>query len=289
MDIRIRHDILALADYIGERHLMKPLNLEKAADWIIAAFKEAGYEVQLHPFLVDSLVVKNIEVTIPGNSVNGETIIFGAHYDSVPGSPGADDNASGVAVLLELARRLASFTPHATIRLVAFVNEEWPHFQTDTMGSLVYARRCRERGDNISGMVCLESVGYFSESRNSQLYLPPYIRPRPRNEGDFIALVSNPLSSALLDSLHRNLSTSCDIPLIAVPLDEDARGVSWSDHWSFWKVGYPAVMVTDTALFRNPNYHEATDLASTISFGKLSSLTSGLVKAIKVLASDSRQ
>ena len=230
----------------------------------------------------------NIECEVRGDE---EIIVVGAHYDTVPGSPGADDNASGVAAVIAMAQRLAAEVggaplgrpPRKTIRFVAFANEEPPFFATPQMGSFRYAQRCRDRQEKIIGMFSLETIGYFSDAPKSQQYpsLLHLIYPPTAN---FIAFVSNLKSRALLRRSVRAFRKACDVPAESGALPEFIAGVSWSDQWSFWQCGYPAVMVTDTALFRNPHYHTATDRPETLDYGRLAKVVDGLTAMVRQLA-----
>ncbi len=211
---------------------------------------------------------------------------MGAHYDTVLDSPGADDNASGVAALLAIARELASRPqpPARTVRLVAFANEEPPHFQTPRMGSLVYARRARERGDRIVAMLSLESIGYYSDAPGSQrypLFLLGWIYP---SRGDFLAFVGDVGARALVRRAIASFRRHAALPSEGAAVPGFVPGVLWSDHWSFREAGYPAIMVTGTAPFRNPHYHEPSDRPETLDYDRLARATAGLARVIDALA-----
>jgi Zn-dependent M28 family amino/carboxypeptidase len=195
---------------------------------------------------VSRLTVSNIEVTLPGTSRAGEIVVIGAHYDTVKGCPGANDNATGVAALLELARRFASRRHVRTLKFVAFVNEEPPFFRTASMGSMVYANAAKARGDRIFGMLALETIGYYSDVPGSQRYPAAVGRFYP-NVGNFIGFVSNLRSAQLLMTARRAFRERTAFPVQAAAVPAAIPGVGWSDHWSFWQAGYRAMMVTDTA------------------------------------------
>jgi Zn-dependent M28 family amino/carboxypeptidase len=285
---QITADIGYLAGTIGERHLLgRSKELHQAADWIAASLEESGLTVRRQIFNVDDQSVENIEATLPGAVEPDEILVLGAHYDRVPSSPGADDNASGIAVLLSVARQLRDYRPHRTIKLVAFANEEWPHFQTDTMGSYVYAKQCRASNEKIIGMIALDTIGFYSNSFGSQ-QVPPVqeassLEPSARI-GNFLAMVANPPSSDFLESTLVAFRQESTFPVVPLVLDEGVRGAGHSDHWSFWKTGFPAIMVTDTGPLRNPHYHDAGDLPSTISFPELCEVAVGISGAIRALA-----
>jgi Zn-dependent M28 family amino/carboxypeptidase len=208
----------------------------------------------------------------------------GAHYDSVSGSPGANDNASGVAGLLALARRFAGKPCGQTLRFVAFVNEEPPYFQTEEMGSLVYAKRCKERGDKISAMISLETIGYFSDSPGSQKYPSAGLGFFYPSKGNFVGFVGNTSSRALLRAAVSAFKKEQKLPCQGAALPAAISGIGWSDHWSFWECGYPAIMVTDTAPFRYPYYHMSSDTPAKLDYDRFALVVSGMEKVIAELA-----
>ncbi|MGH9312465.1 MAG: M28 family peptidase, partial [Vicinamibacterales bacterium] len=205
------------------------------------------------------------------------------HYDSVVGCPGADDNATGVAGLIEVARAMAVRPPARTVRFVGFVNEEPPFFQTPDMGSLRYAKRSRERGDRIMAMISVESVGYYSDAANSQRYPFPFNLFYPAT-GDFIAFVANVRSRALLHQTMRSFRRHARLPSEGAAAPAGIEGIGWSDHWAFWQHGYPGVMITDTALFRYPHYHTALDTPDRIDYPRMARLVAGLARVVDDLA-----
>lgn len=269
-----------LADEIGDRHQEKPGSLEKSAQYIAGVFQELDLKVEEQVYEVNNQPVKNLEVVIPGCTRPDEIVIAGAHYDTYLGSPGADDNASGIAAVLELARRLKDLKLDRTVRLVAFTQEERPNGKNGTMGSQVYARRCRERGDNVVAMLALESMAYYSEEPGSQWYPPPFSFIYPKT-GNFIGFIGSLASKWLV---HRSLSKfrgAVQFPSEGVASWEWVPGISSSDHDSFWKEGYPALMVTCTAPFRNPHYHKHDDIADKLDFPKFARVVSG-VQAVMI-------
>jgi len=279
----LRHDVQTLAGTIGERNVWRPAALALAATYIANRFRSAGLDVRAQTYEAAGQRVENIEAVLPGTSKGQEAVVVGAHYDSVRGSPGANDNATGVAAVLELGRRLAGRPHPRTVRFVAFVNEEPPFFQTPLMGSLVYARAARERGDRVVAMLSLETMGYYSDARNSQKYPAPIANLYP-DTGDFIGFVSNLQSARLLLRTRRAFRARTSFPFRSAAVPASIPGVGWSDHWSFWQAGYPAVMVTDTAPYRYPWYHTAHDTPDKISFDRLAQVVDGLENVVTVLA-----
>lgn len=209
-------------------------------------------------------------------------VVVGAHYDTCYDTPGADDNATGVAALLELARALREVELRRTLRLVAFVAEEPPHFGTDDMGSRRYAALCRERGDRVVAMLCLETLGYYSSAPGSQRYPAPLDLLYP-DTGDFVAFVGNLRSRGLVRRAIGAFREAAVAPSEGIAAPALLPGIAWSDHWSFWREGFPAVMVTDTAPFRNPNYHGGADLPGSLDLERLALVVLGLERVLREL------
>ena len=225
----------------------------------------------------------NLEVVLPGQQWPNETIVVGAHYDTVAGSPGADDNASAVAALIEIARGLKDHKPGRTIKLVAFVNEEQPFFFWGDMGSQVYAVAARKRKEDILLMISLEMLGYYRDEPGSQHYPALFENFHP-DTANFIAFVSNINSFFALRRAAKAFRHHSDFPLETTSTFGWIPGVSASDHQSFWRQGYRAMMCTDTAFFRNPNYHKPEDTPDTLDYPRLEKVTSGLVEMCKELS-----
>ncbi|MDP1650867.1 MAG: M28 family peptidase [Rubrivivax sp.] len=280
---RLRRHVQALAQTIGERNVWRPDALHAAADYIRGAFAEAGCEAAPQYYQTHRVRCENLEVTLPGTAGRSEIIVVGAHYDTVRGSPGADDNASGVASLIEIARALQPRSLRRTVRLVAFVNEEAPFFFTRQMGSWIYASAARRRGDDIRLMLSLEMLGCYSDAPGSQAY-PPLLRWFYPQRGNFIAFVSNLRSRRALDALVRAFRSRSDFPAERLASPAIVPGVAWSDQWSFWRAGYAAVMVTDTAFYRYAHYHAASDTPEKIDYVRMARVADGLAQAIAVLA-----
>lgn len=281
----LRANVVKLADEIGPRSQREPEALDAAAEYIETVFRQAALagRIERHEYISFGRPVWNIILELPGRSRGHEIVVVGAHYDSVPGCPAANDNGSGVAGLLELARLLSGRALERTVRFVAFTNEEPPHFHTDSMGSLVYARRCRERGDQIVAMLSLEMLGYFSDAPGSQHYPWPLGLIYP-DRGDFIAFVGNLRSAGLVREVVASFRRHAAFPSQGGAVPEFIEGMGWSDHWSFWRCGYPAVMVTDTSLFRYPYYHRVTDTPDKLDYERCARVTAGLARVVVELA-----
>lgn len=280
---RLEKHVRVLSETIGERNLYCPTALADAADYIEQQWQAMEYEVVRQTYELQDCRCSNLEVTRPGRHRPEEILLIGAHYDSVCGSPGANDNGSGVAALLEMARHLTNVEVDRTVRFVAFVNEEPPFYLSGEMGSMKYARAARDRGDDIRLMVSLETIGYYSERPGSQQY-PPLFRYFYPDKGNFIAFVSNLRSRGMLCRFGEVFREHSQFPVEQLATFSFIPGVAWSDHSSFWRCGYRALMVTDTAFYRYPHYHAATDRADELDYAALAAVTEGLEQAVISLA-----
>lgn len=283
IESRLRHHVDTLAGAIGERHVGRPQALAAAEAYIAGEFAAIGYDVARQTYVAEGVASSNLEVVVPGSLRENEIVLVGAHYDTVPGSPGADDNASGVAALIEIARALRGARCERTVKLVAFVNEEPPFFYWGEMGSRVYARAARERGDDICVMLSLEMLGCYSDAPGSQSY-PPVLRFFYPKAGNFIGFVSNLRSRRALREVVRAFRSASDFPAESLASPALVPGVSWSDQLSFWREGYRAVMVTDTAFYRYPHYHRATDTPEKLDYARMARVVEGLAGALRILA-----
>jgi len=279
----LRADVEVFGGQIGERNMFRYEQLNAAANFVENSFSRAGLRPRRDSYEMDGRDCHNIETEIHGASP--EVIVIGAHYDSVFGAAGANDNGSGVAATLALARRFAGKPTTKTLRFVAFVNEEPPFFQTSQMGSFVYAGRCKARGDKIAAMISLETIGCFSDVPGSQKYPAPGLGIFYPSTGNFIGFVSNLESRQLLRRALSIFRAQERIPSEGASLPGFIPGVSWSDQWSFWKHGYPGFMVTDTAPFRYPHYHLSTDTPDKLDYDRFALVVSGMVKVIADLTS----
>jgi Zn-dependent M28 family amino/carboxypeptidase len=279
----LRRHVETLAGRIGERNVFHPGSLEASSAYVRETLAGCGLQAERHEYRCGEHAVENLIVGLPGRGRPEEILVVGAHYDSVAGTVGADDNASGVAAVLEMARLLANLPRSRTLRLVAFVNEEPPFFLSSQMGSVVYARACRKRGDRIVGMISVESVGFYSDKAGSQRYPFPFNLFYPKT-GDFITFVGNLGSRGFLRETVAAFRRRARFPSEGAAAPGWVTGVGWSDHWSFWKAGYPAVMATDTAFFRNARYHTPDDTPDTLDYERLARVTRFLALAVEELA-----
>ncbi|MBI5585350.1 MAG: M20/M25/M40 family metallo-hydrolase [Deltaproteobacteria bacterium] len=258
---------------IGDRYLWKENSLDRTAEYIEAQWAGAGYPVRRQSFACYGKTVGNLLIEKPGREKG--LIVVGAHYDTVPGTPGADDNASGVAVLLELARLLQGRSSRKTLLLVAFVNEEPPFFGSKNMGSMVCAGDLKERGARVEAMLSLEMLGYFGKGYLQRFPLPGMELFYPRT-GNFLAVVGNFASRREVSRIRRGINKFSRIQIRSLTAPEFFGGINLSDHSSFWAHGFPAVMVTDTSFFRNRHYHQESDTIDTLNFDQMAEVVKGL-------------
>ena len=259
--------------------------LEAAARYIESTIEELGLEARAQPYEVDGRSVRNIEIVFEPERVGTAeaTYVVGAHYDSPDDSPGANDNGTGVAALLELARLLRGLRPRRhRLRLVFFVNEEQPYGKTPDMGSWRHAKQLHDEGERVAGMMALETLGYFSHEPGSQLFPPPFGLIYP-DTGNFVAFVGLPGSRTFVHRAVRAFRSHANFPAIGGVAPGFVPGIDLSDHWAYRQFGFPALMVTDTAPFRNPFYHTTADLPHTVDYASLARITAGLAETLKEL------
>jgi len=268
----MRH-VQALGGDIGERNLERPAALRAAADYIRGVWTREGFTVAEERFQAEGQLCANLVVEERGTDPSRGIVVGGA----------PNDNGTGVALLLEMARALKGSGLPRTIRYVAFANEERPHFGTDAMGSWVHAAAARRRGDSIHGMLSLETVGYYVDAPKSQRYPAPFSLLYP-STGNFLAVVGNLRSRRLVVDFLRHFTDASDFPVEGVATLESISGIGWSDQWAFWREGYPALMVTDTAPFRYPDYHGTRDLPDRITAREFARVARGIIQAVRGLA-----
>jgi hypothetical protein len=280
---QLQEEVHYLSVNIGDRGLIRPHSLQDASNYLSNLLREQGYAVVDHPFMADGQRVNNLEASLPGTDGTLGQVIVGAHYDSVAGTVGANDNCTGVAAVLQIAKLMRQTKLRRTLRFVLFANEEPPYFQTAQMGSLVYAHELKSNGVPVSAMISLETIGFYSDQSGSQKY-PPGLNLFYPSKGDFIAIVGNSESRALVRESVRDFRKNTRFPSEGIAAPSNWPGIGWSDQWSFWQEGYPGVMVTDTALFRYPYYHSPNDTEDKVNFDKTARVVEGIRKLVEMLA-----
>ncbi len=283
---RLRRHVDVLSELIGERNSIRPSAIEAAREYLRRQLRAMGHEILENAFRTSLREAVNLEVMLRGSRSNTGTLVVGAHYDSALGTPGADDNASAVAILLEVARALPQTGLKRDVRLVFYDCEEPPHFNLGEMGSRQHARELRARGEQVMGMICLESLGYFPRRPRSDSSVPWYIRWLNRIAGSRNIIIVSDLRSVLFGLrvvwcfLRSGLFpfVPAALPRRLVPV------IELSDHRSYWDEGYSALMMTDTAFLRNPNYHQPTDRLNTLDLERMTKLCQVLTGCVARLA-----
>lgn len=277
---RLYADVHYLTHIVPARQAFNPAGLEQAADYIYRAFQKVSGRVAYQPFKVDGQTYKNIICTL--GPVEGERIIIGAHYDVCGNQPGADDNASGVAGLLEIARLLHVEEANLKYRidLVSFCLEEPPFFKTASMGSAVHATSLKKEGVLVKAMVCLEMIGYYSEEKGSQRYPVAAMNAIYPDKANFISVVGNLNQNQLVAHLKKYMLAGSTIDVQSLNAPASIPGVDFSDHLNYWANGYPAVMITNTSFYRNPHYHQESDTVDTLDFAKMAEVVKGVYWAV---------
>ncbi len=270
---RLKNHVYKLAHENGDRSVFQYEELKEVERYIRKELSLFGYEIELQGYKIDRKEVTNIIAIKNGTTKPEEIVILSAHYDTCF-NPGADDNASGVSVLLELARSLSSIPTNRTLKFIAFVNEEPPFFKTEEMGSMVYVREARKKKEDIKASLVFESVGYYLDTPNSQHY-PPLFGFFYPNKGNFIAIAGNFSSGWLAKNVVSSFRENTEFPIESVVTFGFVPGVDFSDNWSFWKGGYPSIMITDTAFYRNPHYHSASDTYEKLDYEAMAELVKG--------------
>lgn len=275
----LRVVVTKLSREIGVRSYLDAERLGRAEKFISDELASFGYTVTKQTFSYGGRQLNNIIAErLPAPP--GPVLIIGAHYDTVRTTPGADDNASGVAGLLGAAKLLAANPPDRPVRFAAFAFEEPPAYRTKDMGSYHYAKDLVSRGTAVDGMICLEMIGFFTDRPGSQHYPLPLMKLRFPKAGNYIAMVGNRKSRTFTREMAASFRKATDLPLVTLNAPAFVVGIDFSDHWSFNKFGIPAFMLTDTAFYRNPNYHASTDLPDTLDYLRMAKAVEGLAAAV---------
>lgn len=280
--VRLRRHVEVLSRDFTPRTYADTQNMARCRSYLEDAFRASGARVTEQVYRVSGIPCANIVALIPGKSA--ERVVVGAHYDAVGTTPGADDNASGVAGLLELARLLQGTTPARTIELVAYCTEEPPCFGGELMGSYRHAQALSRARIPIRAMIALEMIGFFSDEPGSQTYPFPALRLFYPSRGHFIGVVADMRQWRLVRRIKRSMKSVKALPVYSVTVPDAIPGIDYSDHRSYWEFGFPAVMVTDTAFYRNVNYHTPRDTADRLDYARMGLTVDAVREAVCDLA-----
>jgi Zn-dependent M28 family amino/carboxypeptidase len=274
---RLEAHVRALVGF-APRDETHPGNLDRAASYIRGELREAGGGIEDQTYEVNGATYRNIIAHFGPQT--RERIVVGAHYDATGPFPGADDNASGVAGLIELARLLGQAPPPAHVELVAFTLEEPPWFGRSVMGSAVHASSLKKQGVAVRAMIALEMIGYFTDAPASQEYPLPILKLVYPSRGNFIGVVGKLGQGALVRRIRRAMRRASPLPVRSISAPRSLPGIDLSDHRCYWDAGYEAVMITDTAFYRNPNYHTADDKPETLDYERMAMVVRGIHGAV---------
>jgi len=281
---RLERDVRQLSESYCPRDWTHVENLDRGAEYVKAQFEAAGARVGEQTFLVRGKTYRNVIARFGPES--GDPIVVGAHYDAFQELPGADDNASGVAGMLELARLLGQRDLRGPVDLVAYTLEEPPFFRSKLMGSALHARLLQAQGVKTRGVIVLEMIGFFSDAKGSQDFPMPVMNLFYPARGNFVAVVSNLGCVGLTRRVKRAMRTASDLPVRSMNAPGFIPGVDFSDHHPYWDAGYKAVMVTDSAFNRNRAYHSSGDTADRLDYRRMAKVVEGVLEAVKDLDQD---
>jgi hypothetical protein len=275
---RLEAHVRKISTEFYPRNYQNTANLDKTASYIKSEFETAGGKVSEYSYVVNQLEYRNVSLLIDPDE--GERIIVGAHYDSAFDTHGADDNASGVAGLIELAHLLAKSPPAKPVELVAYTLEEPPFFGLEVMGSFRHAKSLKDKEIKVRLMICLEMIGYFSDSAGSQsfpLSIGKLIYP---STGNFIAVTGNFTNGKTVRRFKSAMQASSAVPVYSINAPSFIPGVDFSDHVNYWHHGYDAIMITDSAFYRNKHYHQVSDTVDTLDYERMAEVVKGTYNAI---------
>ncbi len=272
-DVRLKSHVVKLSTVFPPRS-DDVEKLHVTASYIYQEFSKSNKDTEYQNYDVWGVEYKNVVSSFGPKS--DEIIVIGAHYDSADGLPGADDNASGVAGLLELSRLLKDAQLEVEVQLVAFSLEEPPYFRSRDMGSFHYAKSLNDSNANVVLMINFEMIGYYTDAENSQEYPMPWLSGVYPEVGNFIALVGAYSEIPELRALKRSMSRFSGLPVVSINAPPFFPGMTLSDHLNFWWFGYSALMVTDTAFYRNKAYHTKADLPETLNYKKMAFVVQGV-------------
>ena len=279
--LRIKNDLKIITKTTNSRNYKNVETLNFVADYIFTELSKNCDSVYFQSYFVNGIEYKNVIGSIGTN--NHERIVVGAHYDVCGDQEGADDNASGVVGVIELSRLLAKEKLKYRIDFVAYSLEEPPFFRTEHMGSNVHAKMLFDSRENVKGMICLEMIGYFNDEPNSQSYPLGILKLFYGNKGDYITIVQKFGNGKFGNQVKRLMKKQKLLPTKSFKGPSKLPGVDFSDHQNYWKYGYSAVMITNTAFYRNKNYHEKTDKMETLDLKRMALVIDEVYLTLKKL------
>jgi Zn-dependent M28 family amino/carboxypeptidase len=282
---RLAADVTTLSTEFGERTLRRHASLTAAGDWIAAELSARGLSVRRQELQIDGKSVHNIEAVVPGSTWPDELVVVGAHYDTVMGTPGANSNASGVAAVLALAEALGQKPLPRSMRFVFFTCGERPFMLTEKMGSLAWARAIEAAGQEVVAMLSLDSLGYFTDEPDSE-HLPSDVAAWFPTVGNYLAVVGDWSSVSLANRVIGHFREVASVPSQLGLGLQSWDAVAWSDHWSFWQCGWPAIVITDTGPYRDPAFHRWNDTADRLDYETMARIVAALETVIEHLATD---
>jgi Zn-dependent M28 family amino/carboxypeptidase len=274
----LRQHVKTLSDSIGERNYHTYDQLNAATEYITAQFSSMGYAPSSQKFTVNGKEFRNI-IAVKKGTDDTRVLVCGSHYDTAD-TPGADDNASGIAGLLETARLLKNIETGCTIEFAAFANEEPPFFKTENMGSAQYASLAKKEIRIIKGVIILEMIGFYTAEEKSQKYPLGCLSLFYPDKGNYISIVSNFSSSSIKSAVKDSFRRNTQIPVETISMFSFVAGIDFSDHWAFWQEGYDAVMITDTSFYRNSNYHQRSDTYDTLDYTLMNEVVQGVAASL---------
>lgn len=278
----LRQYVEMLSKELVPRDAAHPANLKRVSSFIHDHFERFTEKVEYQSYTADNISVRNVRAFLGPDT--DERIVIGAHYDAAGPYPGADDNASGVAGLLELARVLSNRKLPLKVELVSYPLEEPPYFYTRSMGSFVHANSLKKQGVKVRAMLALEMIGYFRDEPGSQRYPLFFLRPFYPSKGNFIAVVGKLFQRRIVHTVRESMRKATPLPVESINAPRLLPGVALSDHLNYWWAGYRAAMITDTAFYRNPNYHTALDTADSLDYDRMARVVEGVNAAVDALS-----
>jgi len=273
---RLRATVDLLCHRFAPRSFQDRESLDRTADWIADQFRFSGLRTEFQEYELEEGRYRNVIAVRPGSDPEAAAIVIGAHYDAVVGTPGANDNASGIAVLLELARTLPDVQPRRTHYFVAFGTEEPPFFDTEGMGSHHFARKLKDEGVELLLMLSLDVVGYYSDDFFSQSFPNVFFRLLYPSRGNFVAIIGDAGSGPAIERTKRGLKAGGRLPVQSFRAPRSSGMVRMSDHLSFRNLDYPAVQITDTAFMRYAYYHRPDDTPEKLDYDRMAALVESL-------------